>query len=417
MAKRVLIVGAGVIGMGTALFAAREGLEVTVVDQGAGGGDGCSFGNAGMIVPSHFVPLAAPGMVARGLRWMWNPESPFYVRPRLDRDLMTWGLRFWRSASAAHVSRSGPLLRDLHLASRGLLEEWAAEWGDDFGLAQKGLLMLCRTAEGFHEESRMAEKARALGIPAEVLTRAEVQALEPTLRMEVAGAVRFPLDCHLVPERLMAALRSAAERAGVHMLWSTTVTGWITNASRVEAARTSAGEMPADEHVLAAGIWSTSLARGLEVRVPMQAGKGLSLTLPKPRRLPTHCAILGEDYVAVTPMGGALRFAGTMELAGLDRTVGPARVRGIVRAVTRCLPDFTEADFAGVPVWSGLRPCSPDGLPYVGRVARYDNLSVATGHAMLGVSLAAITGKLVAQILCGRSPSVDVAALRPERHA
>jgi D-amino-acid dehydrogenase len=417
VARRVLIVGAGVVGLSAALWAAREGLEVTVVDRGAGDGDGCSFGNAGMIVPSHFVPLAAPGMVSRGLRWMWNPESPFYVRPRLDRDLVSWGIRFWRSASAAHVSRSAPLLRDLHLASRGLFEEWAAEWGDDFGLTRKGLLMLCRTDPGFREESRLAGRARGLGVPAEVLARDEVQALEPGLQMNVAGAVLFPMDCHLVPDRLMAALRSAVDRAGVRVLWGTAVTGWAASGGHVDAARTSAGDLRADEHVLAAGIWSTSLARGLDVRIPMQAGKGFSVTLPEPRRLLTHCAILSEDYVAVTPMGGALRFAGTMELAGLDRTVGPARVRGIMKAVTRCLPDFTEADFAGLPVWSGLRPCSPDGLPYVGRVERYDNVSVATGHAMLGVSLAPITGKLVADVLCDRTPSIDVAALRPERHA
>jgi D-amino-acid dehydrogenase len=197
----------------------------------------------------------------------------------------------------------------------------------------------------------------------------------------------------------------------------TTVTGWVTRSGRVDAARTSAGELTADEYVLAAGVWSTALARDLGVRLPMQAGKGLSLTLREPRRMPTHCAILSEAHVAVTPMSGALRFGGTMELAGLDRSVGPARVRGIVRAVTQYLPDFTEADFSDVPVWSGLRPCSPDGLPYVGRVARYGNLSVATGHAMLGVSLGPITGKLMAEILCRRSPSVDVTALDPSRYA
>jgi D-amino-acid dehydrogenase len=417
MARRVLIVGAGVVGLSTALWAAREGFDVTVVDEGTAGGDGCSWGNAGLIVPSHFVPLAAPGMVARGLRWMRNPESPFYVRPRLDLDLIRWALRFWRSATASHVERAAPLLRDLHLASRGIFEEWATGWGDDFGLTQKGLLMLCRTALGFDEESRLAEQARALGIPAEVLSAGQVAELEPGLDMDVAGAVRFPLDGHLTPGRLMEALRGAAEAAGVRIAWGTTVTGWVPNGRRVVAARTRAGEMEADEHVLAAGAWSTALARDLGLRLPMQAGKGLSLTLPEPRRLPIHCAILSEAYVAVTPMGSALRFAGTMEIAGLDRTVGPARVRGIVRAVREYLPDFTDGDFTDVPVWSGLRPCSPDGLPYIGRAGRYDNLSVATGHAMLGVSLGPITGKLMAEILAGRTPSMDISALSPDRRA
>lgn len=417
MAKRVLIVGAGVVGLSSALWAAREGFDVTVVDEGAPDGDGCSYGNAGMIVPSHFIPLAAPGMVARGLKWMWDPESPFYVRPRLDRDLLAWGLRFWRSANAGHVARSAPLLRDLHRASRAIFEAWADEWGDDFGLTRRGLLMLCRTQRGFREESGVAARAQALGIPAEVLGAGEVAALEPGLRLAVAGAVRYPLDCHLTPARLMAALRGAVERAGVTLLWRTAVTGFEATRGDAAAARTGGGEMRADEFVLAAGVWSTTLARDLGVRLPMQAGKGLSVTLESPRRLPAHCALLSEAHVAVTPMGGALRIGGTMELAGLDRSVTPARVRGIVRAVTQYLPDFAEADFAGVPVWSGLRPCSPDGLPYLGRLARFANVSVATGHAMMGVSLGPITGKLVADVLCHRTPALDIGALDPSRYA
>lgn len=417
MAKRVLIVGAGVVGLSTALWAAREGFDVTVVDGGTADGDGCSYGNAGMIVPSHVVPLAAPGMVARGLKWMWNAESPFYIRPRLDRELLTWGLRFWRSANAGHVARSAPVLRDLHLASRSIFEEWARDWGDDFGLTRLGLLMLCRTEDGFHEESRTAEQVRALGVPAEVLSAGEAKSLEPGLRVDVAGAVRYPLDCHLTPARLMTALSGAVQRAGAGIRWNTTVTGWIAGSGSVKAARSTAGDLQADEYVLAAGIGSTAMARDLGVRLPMQAGKGLSLTLQKPPGLPRHCAILSEAHVAVTPMGGALRVGGTMELAGLDRSVGPARVRGIVRAVTRYLPDFAEEDFRGVPVWSGLRPCSPDGLPYLGRVARYDNLSVATGHAMLGVSLGPVTGKLMAEVLARRTTSPPIGALDPNRYA
>lgn len=416
MAKRLLIVGAGVVGLSAGLWAAREGLDVTVVDEGSAEGDGCSYGNAGMVVPSHFVPLAAPGMVARGFKWMWDPESPFYIRPRLDGALIGWGLRFWRSATAAHVARSAPLLRDLHLASRKILESWAAEWTEGFGFARRGLLMLCRTPHGLREEIRVAEQARALGIPAEALTAAEAGALEPALRMDVVGAVRYPLDCHLVPRRLMAALRREAERAGATLTWNTAVEGWRTRGGRVEAARTAVGDLLADEYVLAAGVWSTPLARDLGLRLPLQAGKGLSLTLSAPRRLPHHCAILSEAHVAVTPMDGALRVGGTMELAGLDRTASPSRVRGIVRSLTEYLPDFTVDDFAGVPAWCGLRPCSPDGLPYVGRVSRYDNLSVATGHAMMGVSLGPVTGKLIADIVSRRPLSLDIAALDPERH-
>jgi D-amino-acid dehydrogenase len=413
--RDVLIVGGGIVGLCTAHYAAQRGLRVTVVERGSPDDEGCSFGNAGMIVPSHVVPLAAPGMVWQGLRYMLSPESPFYVRPRPSLELLRWGALFWRAANARHVARAAPLLRDLHLASRACFEELART--HDFGLVQRGLLMLCKTAHGLDEEARAAEYARSLGVPANVLTPAQAQALEPGARLDVSGAVHYPLDGHLQPGRLMAALRESLTRASVRMVWNATVTGWRTRAGRVEAAATSLGEIDADEYVLAAGVWSTPVARDLGVSLPMQAGKGYSLTLPAPRRLPALCALLQEARVAVTPMGQALRVGGTMELTGIDTAVDPARVRGIVRAVPQYFPDLAVADFEGVPAWCGLRPCSPDGLPYVGRTGRLRNLSIATGHAMMGVSLAPVTGRLLADVLAGETPSIDIGALSPDRYS
>lgn len=413
MGRDVLIVGGGIVGLCTAYYASERGLRVTVVERGSPADEGCSFGNAGMVVPSHMVPLAAPGMVSLGLRYMLSPESPFYVRPRPSLDLLRWGVRFWRSANARHVARAAPVLRDLHLASRACFEDLARS--HDFGLVQRGLLMLCRTAHGLDEEARGAEYARSLGVPANVLGPAEVRALEPDVRLDVSGAVHYPLDCHLAPTRLMTALRESLERFSVRMVWNTSVTGWRTRDGRVEAAATPQGDLTADEYVVAAGVWSTPVARGLGLALPMQAGKGYSLTLSEPRRLPKLCAILSEARVAVTPMGRALRFGGTMELTGIDTSVDAARVRGIVKAVPRYLPDFAASDFDGVPAWCGLRPCSPDGLPYVGRTRRLRNLSVATGHSMMGVSLGPITGRLMADVLTGAPPSIDVSALNPDR--
>jgi D-amino-acid dehydrogenase len=417
MSKHVLVVGAGIVGLSTAYYAARKGHRVTVVDQGPAGSNGsCSFGNSGMLVPSHFIPLAAPGMVALGLRYMWSPESPFYLKPRLSADLLGWGLKFYRAANRAHVTRSAPLLRDLHLGSRACFEEWATSL-EDFGLVQKGLLMLCNTAHGLDEEAALAEEARRLGMPAEVLTASETAAREPCLRMDVAGAVYYPMDGHLTPGRLMVSLRHALEKAGVELLWERRITGWRTSGAKVLAAATPGGDLEADEYVLSAGVWSATLVRDLGLRMPMQAGKGYSLTLPNPRRRPSLCAILTEARVAVTPMDGSLRFGGTMELTGIDLGVDPARVRGIVKSVSRYYPELTPDDFRDVPPWCGLRPCSPDGLPYLGRFRSFTNLSAATGHAMMGVSLGPITGKLMAEILSGETPSLDVSALYPDRFA
>jgi D-amino-acid dehydrogenase len=416
MSKRILIIGGGVIGLSTAYYCAKKGHGVTVLEREAEQHEGCSYGNAGLIVPSHFVPLAAPGMVALGLKWMWNPESPFYIKPRLDRNLAGWALKFWRSANPAHVRQSAPLLRDLSLASRACFEELGSLPGQDYGLVRRGLVMLCKTEMAFEEERRLAEQARALGLAAEVLDARQTAALEPSVRMDIAGSVYFPQDCHLPPSRFMTTLKVLCGQLGVKVQWNTEATGFTQKATRLGAVQTADGEFSADEFVLCAGSWSPLVARALGLRLPLEAGKGYNLTLKEPRQLPQIPAILTEARVAVTPMDGALRFGGTMEIAGLNEVINPRRVQGIIKAVPSYYPDFTPADFQGVTPWCGLRPCSPDGLPYVGRTARFANLAIATGHAMLGLSLGPITGKLIAEILSGEQPALRIGQLSPDRY-
>ena len=415
--KSIVIVGGGVIGLCTAWYAMQKGHRVTILERGTPEHDACSLGNAGMIVPSHFVPLAAPGMVSLGLRMMLQPQSPFYVRPRLNRDLLRWGWEFCRTANKAHVERSAPLLRDLNLASRACYEQLADLTGNEFGLVKKGLLMLCKSEQTLQEEAHQAERAHDLGLPAEVLSPAQAAQIDPGLRMDIAGAVYFPQDCHLSPQKFVAGLTRALEAGGACFRWQAEVTGWRTNDSRIEAVITSQGEYEEDEYVLAGGTWSPSVIADLRLRLPMQAGKGYSITLPHPRQRPAICSILTEARVAVTPMGDSLRFGGTMEIAGLDTSINQARVQGILHAIPRYFPEFTPDDFKDLPVWSGLRPCSPDGLPYIGRFARYQNLSAATGHAMMGISLGPITGKIMAEILSNEPTSLNIQALSPDRYA
>jgi D-amino-acid dehydrogenase len=411
--KHVVIVGGGVIGLAAALECARRGHRVTVIERDPVR-RGASLGNAGMIVPSHFIPLAAPGMVALGLKWMWNPESPFYIRPRWSWDLLTWGLRFWQASTAQRVDRAGPLLRDLQLASRTAFERLAGE-ADDFGLERRGLLVLCKTAATLEEEAHTAARAQGLGIPAQVLDARQTSALEAGLTMNISGAVYYERDCHLDPVRFVAALEQRLRSASVELVYDAAVTGWRREGTRLVAVGTTRGEISADEFVLAGGAWSPELVRELGLRLPMQAGKGYSVTLPEPVERPRICAILAEARVAVTPMGGALRFGGTMELAGMDETINPRRIAGIVRAAHEYFPRFAAEHFAGIKPWCGLRPCSPDGLPYLGRTRAASNLVVATGHAMMGLSLAPVTGEIVAAILDGETPRFDLELQRVDR--
>jgi D-amino-acid dehydrogenase len=420
VSKHVLIVGGGIVGLCVAYYCSLKGHRVTLIERGGPDRGGCSFVNAGMLVPSHIVPLASPGMVQLGLRWMWNPESPFYVKPRLSADLLSWSWKFYRAATQAHVDRAAPVLRDMHLASRDCYQEWAALWNNEFNLTERGLLMLCNTDRGLEEETKAAEHAHRLGISAQVLTPSETAELEPNFRMAIAGSVYFSADCHLTPSRLMAVLAREVELAGVQVSYDTGVDGWRSNGDRIEAVRTNRAdgeELRADEYVVCAGIWSQNIVRELGIRIPMQAGKGYSLTMDSPASLPRICAILSEARVAVTPMGSALRFAGTMEMSGIDEGIDAARVRGIVNSVAAYYPDVTPAHLKQATVRTGLRPCSPDGLPYVGRVSRIANLSVATGHAMMGMSLGPITGKLMAEILSDEPLSCTMAGLSPDRYA
>ena len=371
-----------------------------------------------MIVPSHFIPLAAPGMIALGLKWMWNPESPFYIRPRFSAELIGWLWRFQRACSRRHVRDSAPLLRDLHLRSRQCYQQLESELPGGFGLQQKGLLMLCRTTAALEEEAETAEMAEQLGVPAKVLDRSETAALDPGIEMDVRGSVHYPSDCHLSPSRLMESLHQQLCRDGCRFLWQTETTGFAADVNRIAAVTTTQGEISVDEVVLCGGVWSSQLARRLNLSLPMQAGRGYSVTLERPAQRPEICSILTEARVAVTPIGSSLRFGGTMEIAGLDESISDRRVHGIIHSVPRYFPKFNAQDFSGVQPWVGLRPCSPDGLPYLGRTRRFSNLTISTGHAMMGISLALVSGEITAELLEGCEPSIDrLQFVSPDRYS
>ena len=215
----------------------------------------------------------------------------------------------------------------------------------------------------------------------------------------------------------MANLKQQLAAFGVKFLWDTEVTGFAREDRKLKAVRTKSDDVTADEFVIAGGSWSPAIAKELGLKLPMQAGKGYSLTVSKPRQLPEICAIFSEARLAITPMGSSLRFGGTMEIAGLNETINPLRVRGIIESVPKYYPEFRESDFDGIKPWCGLRPCSPDGLPYIGRTQKFENLCVATGHAMMGLSLGPVTGKIISDAIANRKPSIDLALLDPDRYA
>ena len=413
--KHIVVIGGGAVGLCAAHYLQSSGCDVTLVERGEIG-EGSSLHNAGLVVPSHFVPLATPGTLALGLRWMLRPDSPFYIKPRLDGDLLSWLWHFTRAARNSRVEHSIPILRDMHLASLALFREMAATGRFGFEFTTQGLLMLFRSAHGRTGALRDAGRAARIGIEARVLDAQGIRALDPGAPLRAMGGVFYPGDAHLTPALFVDGLRRDLVSRGVQVRTSTTVTGFITRPLGVAAVRTTNGTIAGDEFVLAAGSWSPGLVRHLRVTLPVQPGKGYSITVSDP---PVHLRfplLLEEARVAVTPMGARLRFSGTMELSGLDTAVNLRRVRALLGSVPAYVGSVDPARLERGDMWAGLRPCSPDGLPFVGRFRSYDNLIAAAGHAMVGISLAPITGKLVAEIVHGRIPSIDLLPLSPDRY-
>lgn len=402
--ERVVVIGAGVVGLLSAYYLARAGHVVRVLESAGEDAKGASYGNLGMVVPSHALPLAAPGVLWQGLRWMSDPESPFYLKPRLSWPTAKWAYRFWRASSRQRAERAAVQLLALHLASVNEYRELAGELGD-FGFQQRGLLMLSETAEGHAFELASAAKANAwgldiAGLTATALSPRDLHELEPDAGFAVNGAVLYPSDAHLDPRALLARLREVLAGLGVEIVDGAPAT---LAAAGDAVTVTAKGETTKPANVvLAAGAWSGRLAGQAGLRLPLEPGKGYSLTLtPPPFGLNTP-SILTEARVAITPLPDALRIGGTLELAGFDDDVGARRLKGITTASRRALPSLSSEALSAAPSWHGFRPLSPDGLPYLGRSRRLKNLVVATGHAMMGVSLAPISGRIVADLVAGR---------------
>jgi len=412
--KNVLIVGGGIIGLSSALYLKASGFDVTVIDK-SDFLDNCSYGNAGYVCPSHFIPLATPGIVKQGFKWMLNSKSPFYVQPRLSRSLLEWGIRFIQSATAEKVEKAAIPLRDIALLSQKEYETWARTPGFEFAYEHKGLLEIFQTEAKREHAIHALEKARELGLGARMLDESELHALEPGTKIRSMGAVIYDCDSHLYPNRLMRSLMERLKSMGVRLIPNEEVKQFETAKGLVRKLITTS-DYDVDQLVVATGSWSREIAFLLETRIPMVPGRGYSITLENPGYMLNHPAVLMESRVAITPMdGNKMRFGGTMEITSTTSPPRMNRVLGIIGAVKKYFPDFEVPVPSLDKVWYGFRPCSADGLPYIGRIKKFRNVVIATGHSMLGLSLGAGTGKLVDEIICEKNTSMDISPFAVER--
>jgi D-amino-acid dehydrogenase len=416
MGKKVIVIGGGIIGLSSAYYLQRAGHQVTVLDKGDFL-DNCSYGNCGYVCPSHFIPLATPGIVRQGLKWMFNSQSPFYVQPRLNWSLIDWGLKFMRSATNGHVERSAVPLRDIALLSQHEYEQsWLKLPGFAFAYERKGLLEIFQTQASAEHARHIAGRSHQLGLDVDLLNQEELQAKEPHTRINGLGALFFKCDGHLYPDKLMKGLIQILRQQGVQLLPGEEVKRFETGGGLIKKLITAQNAYEADTVILATGSWSREMASLLGTSLPLMPGRGYSVTLEDSPFRVNYPAILMEGRTAITPMdGNKIRFGGTMEVTSTNTAPRYSRVQGILNAVKRFFPEFDIPMPPIEKIWYGYRPCSADGLPYIGRIKKFRNVVVATGHSMLGLSLGAGTGKLVNELVNEEPSSIDLSPFAVER--
>jgi D-amino-acid dehydrogenase len=411
----VLIVGGSSIGLNCAYYLLKSGRQVTIIEAGEIA-KGNASGNAGHIVPSHIIPLAAPGMIGTTLKWMLNPKtSPFGMKASLDPKYLWWLIRFALSCNVSNLQRGIPPLNSLGQLSARNFAQIIAEEKFDCHYQQKGLLFLYKTEKAFKAGQHEAELIQKHDITAEILDKAALHEREPATRDDVLGGVHFTGDANLNPALFLKLLGRRVRSRGAEIFEHTPVTGFdVTDAAgKIRTVKTSAGDFEANEIVLAAGAWTPLVARDLKLNIPVQPARGYSLTISATKVMPRHALLLGERSVAISPMGDSLRLTGRLEIGNFDRTVNAKQLAGIERATREYIHLDEKLDIH--ETWAGLRPTTPDGMPIIGRSPRHSNLVIATGHAMLGLSLGPGTGQVVAEMVNGQETTFDLSPLRVNR--
>ncbi len=410
----VVVVGGGPVGVCCALELVRAGAGTVLLERET---EVCppvsgAHANCGLLVPSDATPLAAPGVLGQGLKWMLDSSSPLYIAPRPSPALARWLWLFRAACSAERAQAAAPILRALHVESARLHDELAADHGERWYFHHGGELQVYETAAGLAQAAEEVEHACALGARADEVTADEARRIFPSLQCELAGAFWFPEDGHLDPMRFTRAVAGLAADAGATLVSGAEVLTLEPAPDGVRAV-TTRGDFVAGQVVLAAGAWTPLLTRGLGLRLPIEPAKGYSIDVDRPADFPELPLYLGDAHVVLTPLADKLRLGSTLELSGWDMRVRPKRVAYLREGGRRAIG--LPADGPVRQLWRGPRPVTPDGLPVIGRVPGRDRVILAAGHCMLGLSLGPVTGRLVAELAAGSPPSIDLARLSPAR--
>lgn len=407
----VLVVGAGVIGTCTAHYLLEAGYRPLVVDRG----DicaGASYANAGLIVPSSWTPVTRPGVRRVLARWMRDRTGPVYMAPTADPRFWVWLALFLRASDPERWTRSTQVLQNLAARSVDLYAGLVADLDLDCHFQACGSLHLFTSPSGFHQGAAHALAHRTQGAAAAVLDWEGVRHMLPLVTSAVKGGVFYPRDGRVSPGAFVQALAASVQHRGGEFLVQTEVVGFEKEKDRIRAVHTTRGDIDCNTVVMATGAWSGRLGQELGLYVPVQPAKGYSYTIPRPEGFPDLPVSLSERKISINPLGDRLRVAGTLEFSGFDDSFWPSRARLLGQAVHACLgldpqPETLER-------WHGWRPMTPDGVPVIAWSRRYDNLLLATGHNMIGMTLGPVTGEMVARMIRGdqardERPDLDMA--------
>jgi D-amino-acid dehydrogenase len=405
-AKHTVVIGGGVIGAFCAWYLTVAGRRVTILDRGEFGA-GCSHGNCGYVSPSHVLPLTAPGQIRRGLKGMISRNTALRIHPRLSPSFWKWMARFALRCNRKDMLQAGRGRTALLESSRRLYEEvitsqsLQAQWTTD------GLLFVYRDQPEFENYAATDNLLRnEFGVSADPISGEELSKMEPALKSGLAGAWHYTNDAHLRPDVLMSEMRRTLQECGVQILTEREMTGFVASAVGAAAAvSTNSGNIEADEFVVATGPLTPMLNTALGCKIPIQPGKGYSITMARPKICPRYPMLLEEAHVGITPFENGYRIGSTMEFAGYNSELNQERLQYLRDGATEYLVEPTAE-----PVeeeWCGWRPMTWDGLPYIDRTPRYANVWVAAGHNMLGLSMGPATGKLISEMITGQSPHLD----------
>ena len=413
MSKNVAIIGGGVIGLCSAYYLIKEGHSVTIIDKSSLD-SGASYINAGYLCPGHIIPLASPGIIKQGIRWMFNSSSPLFIEPRINIDFFKWIYVFNKSCTNRHVKKSIPGILNLSLLSQDLLQEIKDDNDFKFHYEKKGLLMLCKTENSMLHEEHTVKLAVENGLQAKMINKAEIKQFEPDIEIDSIGGAYFKCDQHSTPGEFMSELKDFLLSKGVKFIKNTMIEDFVLDGEKIKEMLIDNRLVKFDEYVFATGPWTNYLCSKIGVKLLLQAGKGYSMNVQNETKISLP-SILVESKCAVTPMNGFTRFSGTMEIASINNNIRKNRVDAIANSASSYYPNLKINEDVRSKATFGFRAVSADGMPYIGRSSKIKNIVIATGHNMTGWSMSTGTGKLVSNFISEKLSSIDTSFYNPDR--